>query len=281
MISIHLMGGLGNQFFQIFTLFNYALKYNKDIKIEYSETLNIGTIRPTYWNTLFKHIKYLTTNNSINLPLLRENGFHFTELPMNIDNIKLTGYFQSEKYFKEYYDKITEILKLNEIKTDIKDKYNQYLKDNNTISMHFRLGDNKPIHKQKLFPILNKSYHINSLKYISNTTNNYNWNVLYFCEKEDNDIVIKDIEYMKTIEKFKNINFIKVSDNISEWEQLLLMSLCKHNIIANSTFSWWGAYLNDNNNKIVCYPNLWFGKDMNITNLNDLFPNNWIKINEL
>lgn len=60
---------------------------------------------------------------------------------------------------------------------------------------------------------------------------------------------------------------------------MLIISLCECNVIANSTFSWWGAYFNTNNDKIVCYPNIWFGnacKDKN--NIQDLFPENWIKI---
>jgi hypothetical protein len=56
------------------------------------------------------------------------------------------------------------------------------------------------------------------------------------------------------------------------------MSLCKHNIIANSSFSWWGAYFNENLEKIVCYPSVWFGKNVE-HNVVDLFPNRWVKIN--
>jgi glycosyl transferase family 25 len=75
------------------------------------------------------------------------------------------------------------------------------------------------------------------------------------------------------------MNFVKVDSILKDWEQLLLMSLSEHNIIANSSFSWWGAYLNNNKNAIVCYPDIWFGPAMKDTNVKDLFPNNWIKCN--
>jgi hypothetical protein len=64
---------------------------------------------------------------------------------------------------------------------------------------------------------------------------------------------------------------------LEDWEQMLLMSLCNHNIIANSTFSWWGAYLNDNPGKIVCYPEHWFMPEVK-KDVTDLFEEDWIKI---
>ena len=91
------------------------------------------------------------------------------------------------------------------------------------------------------------------------------------------------IQYSNHIEYFRNkyslIDFIKVDDSILDWEQLIIISLCNHNIIANSSYSWWGAYINDNKEKIVCYPSIWFGPELEKNNTNDLFPNNWIKIN--
>ena len=81
---------------------------------------------------------------------------------------------------------------------------------------------------------------------------------------------------IEIIKKITNIEIIVCDYNIPDYEQLLLMSLCSHNIIANSTFSWWGAYFNKNSNKIVCYPSIWVG----ITdNTSDLFPKAWTKIN--
>jgi hypothetical protein len=68
-----------------------------------------------------------------------------------------------------------------------------------------------------------------------------------------------------------------ISLDLEDWEQLLMMSSCGHNIIANSTFSWWGAYLNSNPDKIVCYPETWFGPKAQHDTL-DLFPEDWIKV---
>ena len=73
--------------------------------------------------------------------------------------------------------------------------------------------------------------------------------------------------------------FQKVGNDIEDWKQLLMMSMCSHHIIANSTFSWWGAYLNKSTDKIVCYPTHWFGPKLkDINNTKDLFPTDWIKI---
>ena len=108
---------------------------------------------------------------------------------------------------------------------------------------------------------------------INNT--NEKFDILCFSEKEDEIDVNNRIEYIK--KSFPTFNFIKVSYDISDWEQLLIMSFCRHNIIANSTFSWWSAYMNDNVNKIIIYPLPWFSETANI-NTSDLFPNKWISI---
>jgi hypothetical protein len=207
------------------------------------------------------------------MKIIREKTFNYEELPFvtKLENVILDGYFQSPKYFEKNYYKIYDYLQFEVLKKKATSKYSYNYKE--FISMHFRQGDYKNL--QETHPILSHQYYENSLKEILKKTNSNLQKVLYFCEKEDNEEIEKIIgELKKTI---KNCAFIKVTDNVEDWQQLLLMSACSHNIIANSSFSWWGAYLNTNPTKIVCYPEIWFGpKAPNDTS--DLFPESWTKI---
>ena len=83
-----------------------------------------------------------------------------------------------------------------------------------------------------------------------------------------------DINWCKTNLKFKNMVFVEGNDDV---EDLWLMSLCDHNIIANSSFSWWGAWLNINPNKKVISPKRWFGEQTNLSS-DDIIPVSWTKI---
>jgi hypothetical protein len=141
------------------------------------------------------------------------------------------------------------------------------------IALHFRLGDYKNI--EDCHPIMPYEYYESSIRHIIEHKPDRHHRVLYFCQEEDNvwanDFIIK----LKSV--FPGVLFEKVNDSIPDWKQLLLMSCCDDNIIANSTFSWWGAYLNGKPNKIVCYPELWFGPKLK-HDTSDLFPSNWQKI---
>ena len=79
------------------------------------------------------------------------------------------------------------------------------------------------------------------------------------------------------IKEFPNVEFIKVDDTIDDWQQMLIMSCCRDNIIANISYSWWGSFFNKNENKIVCYPCQWFGPNLNHDTI-DLYPSTWKKI---
>jgi hypothetical protein len=217
------------------------------------------------------------------------------------NHILLYGYFQSAKYFDKYKDKLFQMIQLEEkkndvkkafmncqicvkndlkieIDTDIEQLYSDSIKDTDivegcvcdcssafdkemskTISIHFRLGDYKKV--QHCHPILNLNYYINSIKHIlSNREPDSINRVLYFCEEEDIEYVSISISILQ--KQFKDIHFVRCLDELADWQQMLLMSMCAHNIIANSTFSWWGAYMNQREDRIVCYPNVWFGPNI-------------------
>jgi spore coat polysaccharide biosynthesis predicted glycosyltransferase SpsG len=123
---------------------------------------------------------------------------------------------------------------------------------------------------------LNDTYYIKAIQEIIKKTQKEDWNIIYFCEEKDNVPVKQRLRKIK--QNFPNLSFFKASDEMKDWEQLLLMSCSDHNIIANSTFSWWGAYLNQNPTKVICYPSEWFGVLNDDKSTNDLFPPSWIKI---
>lgn len=272
--SIIIQGGLGNQLFQIYALINYCMENNCSFILPFN--LQQWDKRHTYWDTLFNNlIDHVKPNHVVNVfKEYNEPHFYYNEIPLFTTNNILNGYFQTELYFKKHFEKICSMLNIREKQNTIK---NRYITCENTISLHFRMGDYSglPAHH----PIISDTYYINCLNYIIQTAekNNENWNVYYCCEKEDDDKVIIRINNIK--QYFKNIEFCKISNTMEDWEQLLFMSVCKYNIIANSTFSWWSAYFNTNKQKIVCYPSLWFGYALADNNLKDLYPLDWIKIN--
>ena len=209
---------------------------------------------------------------------IKENGFKYNDIPtVNLfnKNVMLYGYFQSYKYFQNYYEPICRMIKLDDMKENIIKKYNinpNYL--NNSISMHFRLGDYKIV--SDFHPIMPYEYYKKSLSHFKNITDsNHDLNILFFCEDEDIDIVTNTINKLQN--DFPNYTFERKYSHLEDWEQMLLMSLCAHNIIANSSFSWWAAYFNSNVDKIVCYPSVWFGEKANI-DTSDLCPKKWKKI---
>jgi len=274
------MGGLGNQLFQIFATISYAIKTRNKFVFHNVKTLGGGstTLRFTYWNTFLKRLQPFLINEIGPIHVIRENSFEYNELPlyeMIGRDVLLYGYFQSYKYFQNNYPTISRIIGLGQIKDELLKKMNyddNFLKD--VISLHFRIGDYKKI--QDYHPIMTKEYYHKSLEFINTKCSNTNFTVMYFCE--DNDIIQVNETINDLSSKFTNFTFIRGENKLEDWEQMVLMSCCHHNIIANSSFSWWGAYFNVWSDKIVCYPSVWFGEKAS-HNTSDLCPDNWNKIN--
>ena len=164
----------------------------------------------------------------------------------------------------------------------------------NCVSIHFRLGDYK--FHQYAHNLLPLTYYEFAIKKIihelvkSSPEENARTKIrfLVFYEKEDERIVYENINKLfsnitkntnKTPEENKcDVEFVLIDTSIDDWKQMLLMASCHSNIIANSTFSWWGAYSNPTVDKIVCYPYKWFGDILAHNKIDDMFPTNWHKI---
>ena len=238
--------------------------FNKSLPIINNKKIDI---RHTYWNNIFNYISENTFDCKIAFQdkHVEKNIYEYNEIPYYKKSVALRGYFQNYRYFEKNYDKIINILKLNKIQDNIK---NKYLKNENTISLHFRLGDYKNL--DNIYILLNICYYIEAIKYVLEKDTSKCSEILCVYEKQDEEDVCKMIQELQDI--FTTIKFIKVSQDLQDWEQMILMSVCKHNITANSTFSWWSAYLNKNTDKIVCYPEKWYVEPRNLT---EMFPDKW------
>jgi len=280
MISCNLKGGLGNQIFQIFATIVYALKRGDRFIFTDKKTLQIGHERKTYWDDFLFSLKCFTKNINYNeYHLLRYNEHHHVILKnYNVSNIILDGYFQSYKYFAEYENTLFSMIRLREQQKMICKEFAELLESGRSgriVSIHFRLGDYK--HSQDCHNVLSVDYYKEAILKIAEKYENIPLKILYFCENEDNKIVE---EYIKII-SLENTEFVKVPDEIPDWKQMLIMSCCDDNIIANSTFSWWGAYFpnpDGNVERTVYYPNEWFGPKLSMNRTEDMFPASWIRI---
>ena len=285
-LSCKLMGGLGNQLFQIFATISLALTTKKIFLFPYSDTLTTGITRRTYWYTLLDKLFNNTTwsrpdvdnPHIFSLPEIGETGFEHDELVAIRVNLEknpacLHGYFQSYKYFEKHYETIIQLIGLRAKQEDIRDKTTLLHGGTPTVSLHFRLGDY--VSKQSHHPIMSIKYYIGALTHIIDQVGSDTFRVIYFGEKDDETTIKICIQILT--KKFPHLEFIK-PDLEEDWEQMLLMSCCTHNVIANSSFSWWGAYFNANPEKIVCYPSIWFGPAMRNHNTKDLCQPSWQRI---
>jgi hypothetical protein len=271
-INVFIQGGLGNQIFMIFAAFSYAIdnNFNMNIYSHKDKHLVYSTrCSSVYWNNILDSFTIIDNNN--NLQTYTEPEYKYNKIPIINTSFNIIGYYQSYKYFAHNYDKIINHMKLDNKQNEIKKEF-EYLFKKKTIAIHFRLGDYKSCENNH--NILKESYYSDALKHFKNISEDYD--ILYFCEKEDNNYVNNIINNLNIEGTY---NFIKIDDDIPDWKQLLIMSLCDNFIIANSSFSWFGAYFSKNVDKIVLYPSKWFGENFKNNDTSDVCPPEWIKIN--
>ena len=176
----------------------------------------------------------------------------------------IVGYYQSEKYFSDYRKELLKIFEFSKSKSKQFKIYFDKINKNNSVAIHFRRGDYISPKLKDTHNILSYNYYQRSIDYIKKKV-----------KKPNFFIFTDDINYIKNT-KFVKKNKCFLINTQSSYEDLHLMSTCKHFIIANSSFSWWGAWLGSNKKKIVCAPNKWINANISI---NDIIPIDWVKIN--
>ena len=295
MIITQIKGGLGNQMFQyafgrklsLVKRTNFKLdirSYNNDksarkfmldifkTKIDIASVSEIEKIKR--WH-LSAYIRKPYTLVQKLLPYYKRNIIKekcFTCFDKNYikfpANCILIGYWQSYKYFESIRDIL---LKEFKPQTELDDKNKKVLEkihNNNSISIHIRRGDyiNNPIYS-KFYRALDKEYYLEAIKIIKSRIRNPKFFIFG-----------DEIEWFKENIQLENATYIDFNQD-KPFNDLFLMNNCKHNIMANSTFSWWGAWLNNNNSKIVITPEHWFkGEFAQTYKTTDLLPDSWIKL---
>jgi hypothetical protein len=261
------VNGLGDQFGNV-TVRKYALNcfnvHENVASVEQLEKLGIKSRSKAF---KFIALVFLKIFGNWNRFRILEKSFSFDEKIIDLKgDYYLEGFWQSEKYFIDFAEAIRQDFKLkSELSVDELEIAKE-IKSSNSVSLHIRRGD------YVANAAANKFHGICSLNYYQDA-------VEYFGEKVSNPIFYifsDDIDWVK--ENLK-INFPMkfVSDGVlKDYEELTLMSFCKHGIIANSSFSWWGAWLNANEQKIVIAPKHWFADEKIDTS--DVVPEAWVRL---
>jgi len=241
LVTCKLAGGLGNWMFQIAACYHVNKIMGKKVVIDTSDIATIHTELSEYKNNIFRKVKFIDSFqkdyeiNAEHLPM------EYLEIPSKPGNLKMHGYFQNENYVNHIREKILDLFEIDDVTLSyLKEKYS-FLESDNTCSIHVRRGNY--IERQNVHFVQPIDYYLDCLDEFELDYTNF----IIFSD---------DLDWCKQHFGFlPNKVFV---DGNNDFEDLYLMSLCKNNIIANSSFSWWGAWLNKNINKKVYYPKTWF-----------------------
>jgi hypothetical protein len=267
-ITTNHQGGICNVMFKLSAAISLALDNNVDymFSTEFLRPISNECPKPgfdpdysVYSDNLLRNISFIETLPTPYRTHKEPITFNYKYINYNRgENLLLEGYFQSEKYFINNKDYIINLFKPTEnIKQIILERLPNV---QNSISIHVRRGDY--LNLPDFHPIQPLDYYKSAVNMFG-IENNY----LIFSDSLDD---IKDMFDFLPKKQFVSLG--------KDYLDLYAMSMCEHNIICNSTFGWWASYLNENKNKKIIAPRLWFGPSLSNLNTSDLIPNNWIKI---
>ena len=245
MVGCRTYGRMGNFLFQAAATIGYALKHGQEFSLPNS------TSNP-HWNPIYLqhlvHPNYIQGREDI---LLNENGMQYQEIEWREEwkdkQVVLNGYWQSEKYFKEYR---SEILYLFDF---------PYEKKENYVSIHVRRGDYLQLRNKH--PEVSKEWYLEAMRQFDGYKFKFFSDEIEWCRRE-----------------FSERANCEFSTNRGEVADLIEMSCCEHNINSSSTFSWWSAWLNRNENKKIITPKKWFTDNWMGMDTKDVVPDEWLKL---
>lgn len=271
-VTVAICGGIGNQLFQIASVLDYSYRTNK-IPI-FLNVVNLSNAhnyeRKTQWNTLFNNKLNVIDKERFSKIIFRryheQKEVTYNPIPLMNGNICLTGYYQAYQYISDNTKELMKLLIYSndnylKIAYDMYDKIKKYYNDSsddNYVSIHVRRGDYLKV--SEFHTVLNETYYKNAYNKV--------------CENGKKHIVVfsDEIEWCKLHFKIADdMYYVDINDCCIE---LILMSLFQHNIIANSTFSWWATFISHHQNKIVVAPKNWFGPS-GYKEYKDLYLPNW------
>lgn len=287
-LTVYCVGGLGNQLFQFIAGYVLAKKNKMNLRINIERfnsydrqfeldkfpeiyKLNIPIVNNYKTYNLIKILGIYKLINFFldkNIKKFERSPFIFNEDLLKkkiVNNFSITGFFQSEKYFLNYKKIVLKLLRFPKAKNKLIQNYLNLIKNRNSVAIHIRRGDYLNDPKVRNFHgILGESYYKKSIRHIKKNVKN----PFFFIFSDDINLIKKKFLFFNK----KNYIFIDTKSSISD---MYLMSNCKHFIIANSTFSWWGAWLSKNKRKIVCAPKKWVKLK---TPTPDILPKSWVEI---
>lgn len=285
MVIAKLIGGLGNQMFQYALGRRLSVKLSSNLKLDTSgfqiyklhdygmhcfdlENFTNTCIKPSNSPLYRKINRFLPSKFHFGYKHVLENCFSFDKQILKLrGDLYLDGYWQSEKYFREIRSTLLSDFTIKYTQDTQNLETSSKIKSCQAISLHIRRGDyvNNAQTLEK-HGVCDLDYYYRAIAYVGERISDPS----FFIFSDDPDWAKENlkIDYPMT--------FISNNDASKNYEDLRLMSQCIHNIIANSSFSWWGAWLNENPNKIVIAPKRWFNDSS--VNTTDLIPETWLSL---
>lgn len=291
MIVSHLIGGLGNQMFQyaagwalakdkdtnlkldVFDFENYRSHYGFEIDKVFRAEIDIATrgdLRDVLgWQSRENVNRILRRPRMSPIrkrSMVIEPHFHYFDVKSYAPSKAwLYGYWQSEKYFSSHANDLREQFKFRTPLSTENKVWLNAIKSKNSVSVHVRRGDFTNIENASIHGTCSLGYYKSAIQYIEDRVKCPE----FFFFSDDMDWVKNNITTSYPV------NYVENNLGTESYNDMRLMSECKFNIIANSSFSWWGAWLNTNAENIVIAPKLWFANDFDTS---DLIPDRWIRI---